>query len=253
LLKSFAAPLLRPRAAPRAPAPPAHRPRAAPPMCGCAGGCTGGCAARACCGVPPKWAAWGFFLGFLAVTVVSWVLRDYGGAALDFGGAAGCSTGAPPTCGDLAVLRLALGSVLFFSIMLLGTLGVTTPTNPRAALHTGLWPLKYLVWAALCASCFAMPDSAIYGFQQAARVFSAIFILLQLVILLDLFYQANEFLLERECGAPFLIGATVLLIGGGIVGIGFLYKARVAAFYYVLIIIISIAPLAALRSDALLD
>ena len=101
--------------------------------CGC-------CGVPLCCSVPPKWSAWVYYVGFLIVTIVSWVLRDYGGDALDFGPAAGC--GAAGTCGDLAVLRLSLGSVIFFAAMMLLTLGVTSEDNPRVALHTGFWPAK---------------------------------------------------------------------------------------------------------------
>lgn len=56
---------------------------------------------------------------------------------------------------------------------------------------------RILVWGGVLASTFAMPDSTFEGYQYAARVFSAFFILLQLVILLDFIYQINEWLLER--------------------------------------------------------
>ena len=92
------------------------------------------------CGVPPKWSAWLYYIGFLLVSIISWVLRDYGGSALDVGAASGC--GEDGTCGDLAVLRLSFGSLLFFALMGIVTLGVTSVDNPRIVLHTGLWPVK---------------------------------------------------------------------------------------------------------------
>ncbi len=48
----------------------------------------------------------------------------------------------------------------------------------------------------------------------------------QLIILLDLVYSVNEWLLERERCAFTLVSATVLLICGSLVGIGFLYNVR---------------------------
>ena len=90
--------------------------------------------------MPPKWSAWIYYLGFVIVTAIAWVLRDYGGSALDFGPAKGCSEAG--TCGDLAVLRLSFGSVIFFATMGLLTLGVSSVDNPRAKLHTGFWPFK---------------------------------------------------------------------------------------------------------------
>jgi len=108
--------------------------------CCCLPSC-GDCGGNAnVCGVPPKWSAWIYYIGFLLISIISWVLRDYGGNSLDVGGASGCS--ASGTCGDLAVLRLSFGSMIFFAFMGLITLGVTDVDNPRAVLHTGLWPIK---------------------------------------------------------------------------------------------------------------
>lgn len=82
------------------------------------------------------------------------------------------------------------------------------------------------MWGGVLASTFAMPNSALEGYQYAARVFSAFFILLQLVILLDFIYQINEYLLERDHCAIALVALTALLIAGTCVGMGFLYKVR---------------------------
>lgn len=68
------------------------------------------------------------------------MLRDYGGSALDFGAASGCT--ADRTCGDLAVLRLSFGSVIFFAFIGLLTIGAKSSEDPRIIIHTGLWPVK---------------------------------------------------------------------------------------------------------------
>ena len=44
--------------------------------------------------------------------------------------------------GQQAVLRIAFGNFMFFSLHLLLLLGVTLKTNPRLAVHTGFWPFK---------------------------------------------------------------------------------------------------------------
>ncbi len=74
------------------------------------------------------------------MSIISWVLREYGGSALDFGPASGCTE--EGTCGDLAVLRLSFGSMLFFATLGLLTLGVTEGDNTRAKIHTGFWFFK---------------------------------------------------------------------------------------------------------------
>jgi serine incorporator 1/3 len=176
------------------------------------------------CGVSPTVAALLYFSGFVVTTIVSWVLRDYGGDALDFGPADGCTDDG--SCGDLAVLRISFGSVIFFTVHLLLTLGVTTPDNPRYIVHAGHWPIKFLLWGGLIASCFAMPNSVFDVYEDIARVLSVFFIVIQLVILLEFIYGMNEYLLERDdrCSAFTLVAASATLIAGSIVGMGFLYK-----------------------------
>ena len=74
-----------------------------------------------------------------------------------------------------------------------------------------------------------MPNGTFQVYQYIARVFSAFFIILQLVILLDFVYIVNEYLLERDRCAFVLVVLTALLISGTIVGMGFLYKVRILA------------------------
>ncbi|KAG7669744.1 hypothetical protein KSW81_007890 [Nannochloris sp. 'desiccata'] len=132
-------------------------------------GCVCCCGIPIICSVPPKWSAWIYYIGFLAVSIISWVLREYGGSVLDSGPASGCTE--EGTCSDLAVLRLSFGSVLFFATMGLITLGVTENDNPRAKIHTGFWLFKFVVWGALIASTFAMPNESA-GLMTSAAVFA---------------------------------------------------------------------------------
>lgn len=180
------------------------------------------------CKVPTAFAQWCYFLGFIACTVAAWALRDYGSNVLDFSPVNDCLADTSPPdygcMGQQAVQRIAFGTFLFFALHLFLLLGVTSTRSPRLALHTGFWPFKLLLWGGLIASTFWMPNSALNGFGQAARVFSGLFIILQLVIILDFIYSVNEWLVERERCAFTLVSATVLLICGSLVGIGFLYN-----------------------------
>ncbi|PSC71077.1 putative serine incorporator [Micractinium conductrix] len=184
----------------------------------------------ACCGicaVPVAWAQWLYFICFIAVTCVSWVLRDYGAQWLDISPLNKCleETSPPnPSCmGQEAVLRMAFGTFMFFALLLLLTLGVTSKSSKRLPLHTGFWPLKILLWGGLIGSTFAMNNDVLDGFGQAARVFSGFFIVLQLVIILDFIYVVNAWLVERRSCAFPLVAVTLLLICGSFVGIGFLF------------------------------
>lgn len=69
-----------------------------------------------------------------------------------------------------------------------------------------------------------MPNNVFEVFGQIARVLSCFYIVLQLILLLDFFYQINQWLLEREQCNFVVIGLTAFFIVGSFVGIGFLYK-----------------------------
>lgn len=89
---------------------------------------------------------WVYFISFLVLVVVAWLLRDYGGSALDFSPLNDCLAGSTPPnpdcMGRAAVIAIALGSFCFFSLLMLLTLGVTRRDSWRLPIHTGFWPLK---------------------------------------------------------------------------------------------------------------
>ena len=52
-------------------------------------------------------------------------------------------TGANTSClGYQAAQRVCFGTFLFFTLMLMLTLGVSLRDNPRLVVHTGFWPIK---------------------------------------------------------------------------------------------------------------
>jgi hypothetical protein len=121
---------------------------------------------------------------------------------------------------------------------------------------------RFLLWGGLIAATFAMPNTALNGYAQAARAFSGIFIILQVVleaeyytwhpalpgvsvwramcflrfmcprlqllILVEFVYVANEWLLKQEgrWAAATLVAGSALMIAGAFVGVGFLYHVR---------------------------
>ena len=173
------------------------------------------------------------------------------------GGGAAAEAVVAACVGKGAVLRLGWGGVLFFGAHALLTLGVTRADNPRRFFHSGCPPLQIGAWAALCASAFAIPNHVFVGFGQvrergrvreektdtparpslslitpshplsssfskAARVLGAIFLVLQIIILLDCIFGLNEWLLDREWGAA-LVAGSALFHGGALAGLGLLY------------------------------
>lgn len=134
--------------------------------------------------LPPATAQWFYFFGFILAAVASWLLRDYGESVLDFYPLNQClAETVPPgnrSClGQEAVVAISFGTFSFFALHMVLLLGVSRASNWRLPLHTGLWPLKALLWGGACAGFLWAPPSALNGFAQAARVFSGFFIVLQ--------------------------------------------------------------------------
>lgn len=187
------------------------------------------------CETSPGISKWLIAFGFLITTVVSWVLRDYGAPVLEYSPVDQClpqtnTTSAEPvdtSClGQSAVLRIAFGNFMFFALHTLVLLGVTRKDNFRTPVFTGFWPIRLVLWAGLIGACFAMPSSVFDPpFIWISRLCAGIFIVFQLLILLDFIYALNEWLLSRDdaLGNALLIGGSVVLMAGSLVGTGFLY------------------------------
>lgn len=66
-------------------------------------------------------------------------------------------------------------------------------------LHAGFWPLKFALWIFLLGICFVMPNNTFAGYGQVARVLSGVWLIFQIIILLDFIYRINEWLLSKVC------------------------------------------------------
>lgn len=64
----------------------------------------------------------------------------------------------------------------------------------------GFWPIKFCLWVFALGICFAMPNHTFSGYGQLARVLSGIWLVFQIIILVDFVYRINEWLLSKvEC------------------------------------------------------
>lgn len=125
--------------------------------------------------------------------------------------------------GTQAVLRISFANLAFFGAHWLFLLGVRRREDLRLVLHTSLWPLKLLGWAALTAAFFAVPSPAVYGYAQAARVLGGAYLVMQLISLLDFLYRLNGAMLDRSGCAPVLVTLTVAAYATSLVGLGMQY------------------------------
>lgn len=95
-------------------------------------------------------------------------------------------------CGVVSVYKLTFGLVVFHLLLALLLLGVQSSRNARAQLNDGWWGVKLPLVAVLVLASFCIPVS-FYTYYAWVAVFAAgLFILVQLVLLVDFAYAWNE-------------------------------------------------------------
>lgn len=108
-----------------------------------------------------------------------------------------CAKVGPENCdkfvGYLAVYRVCFAMAAFYLLMALICINVKTSQDPRAKIHNGFWGIKLLVYIGLLVGAFYIPKG---DFSKTWMVIGMIggflFILIQLVLLIDFAYRWNE-------------------------------------------------------------
>jgi hypothetical protein len=141
----------------------------------------------------------GYALQFLVTALLSWLmLTDYVGKKLQEISHGYLQLNCPEgKCyGVLAVYRICLGATLFHFVMSLGMWGVKSSTDWRASIQNGYWGIKWIVWIALTGLCFLLPNGFMAGWGKIVNMPGAsIFILIQVILLIDFAYSISESLL----------------------------------------------------------
>ncbi|GLC60406.1 hypothetical protein PLESTB_001608800 [Pleodorina starrii] len=177
-------------------------------------------------------AKWFYLVGFTATAIAVWVLRDYGGSFLarEVSSFNVCKelpdTADVRSCaGKQVALRVSFANLVWFGLHFLVCLLLKRADDPRVDLHAGLWLWQLVTWLGTLIGFMWMPASALYGYSQFARYASGIFLILQLVLLVNFVYQINEWLVERDTRAAWavLIGGAAITFAGGLVLTGITY------------------------------
>jgi Serine incorporator (Serinc) len=118
-----------------------------------------------------KTAKWTYFGALVVTAAVSWLLRDYGHyVAGHIGPLSLCKTSegtsAASCIGKSAVLRIGWANCMFFGVHFLLLIGVHTRDDPRRHIHTFCLPLQLLIWGAVLAVSFILPNHAIFIWGQ---------------------------------------------------------------------------------------
>lgn len=148
--------------------------------------------------------------------VLAWVLRDFAPAIIEKLPWILPGTGIHPSdrwYGQQAVYRLSMGNWMFFSFMAVALMGVQYRGDKRDQyLHHGNWLLKLGLWLAFCVLPFFFPNSVVNAYGWLARFGSALFLILQMVILLDFSQAWNDAWVAQE-DDNYLYGLLGLTVG----------------------------------------
>jgi len=90
------------------------------------------------------------------------------------------------------VFRVALAQVCFFGLMAIGS-------RLSKQFHNALWPFKFaLAYIPLVVGMLFVPAPAIDQFVWAARAGAAIFVVLQMIVIVDLAYAVNDWFVAQS-------------------------------------------------------
>lgn len=167
---------------------------------GCLASVAGLCACQACTCVSKemlrKSARMAYCTLFSVALMCSWLLRDFAQPILKKLPWILPGSGFEPSdkwYGQQAVFRLSMGNWLFFSFMALATLGVKYKSDKRDQyLHHGNWMVKLGLWLLFSLLPFFFPNGVISLYGYLARFGSGIFLIVQMVILLDFAQTWND-------------------------------------------------------------
>mmetsp|Transcript_10128 Transcript_10128/g.18617 ORF Transcript_10128/g.18617 Transcript_10128/m.18617 type:complete len:464 (+) Transcript_10128:223-1614(+) len=129
--------------------------------------------------------------------------------------------------GDAAVFRISFVLTIFFSVM-------TVFSLTGRAFHRGYWGLKLVGLFFGLLLCFFIPNSFFdnSGYAWLARIGSIMFLLMQILILIDFSYQLNESMVDRAFPADggedrswlfIILGLSAVLFLVTLVGIPLLF------------------------------
>ncbi|EXB95837.1 putative serine incorporator [Morus notabilis] len=169
--------------------------------------CLASCCAAATCGLCTsvasgisKKSARIAYCGLFGVSlVVSWILREVGAPLLEkFPWISKSETHTKEWYQIQAVLRVSLGNFLFFAIFALIMIGVKDQNDRRDSWHHGGWIAKMVIWLVLVVLMFFIPDAVISFYGTLSKFGAGLFLLVQVIILLDFTHSWNDAWVEKD-------------------------------------------------------
>ncbi|KDP40096.1 hypothetical protein JCGZ_02094 [Jatropha curcas] len=150
-------------------------------------------------GISKKSARLGYCGLFGLSLIVSWILREVGAPLLKkLPWINSSDTHSEEWFQIQAVLRVSLGNFLFFAIFALIMIGVKDQNDKRDSWHHGGWIAKMVIWLLLVVLMFFMPNVIISIYGIASKFGAGLFLLFQVIILLDFTHSWNDAWVEKD-------------------------------------------------------
>lgn len=125
----------------------------------------------------------GYTVLFLVFSALTWIARAWADDILRW---IPSTSSSDDTFGILSAYRVTFALAMFHTVHMVLLIGVRQMSDIRAGLQNGLWNAKILFIVGLLVAAFSVPDDFFaYFYAWAALVGSALFVLVQLVILVD--------------------------------------------------------------------
>lgn len=162
-------------------------------------------------------AKWFYLIGYAITIALTWILKDKASSWFaSYLPNSFCTANHNTLCaGQEIAMRISFGNFCFFALHFLALLAANKVDDWRVEIHTSMLFFQLLAWIGTLIGFFFIPSSVLYGYAQAARVGSGIFLVVQLILLVHWLYEINEYLVQQDTN-----WAWAILISGTLVGLG---------------------------------
>lgn len=136
---------------------------------------------------------------FLLTNIIAWLFRDYGEKILPMlPYSRACGAEEQECYHTMGVLRVSLGCFIFFFIMFLTTCNTRKLYQVRNGWHSGWWGLKSVMLLISFVIPFFIPSDYIQIYGELARVGAGIFLILQLISVIEFITWWNNYWMSDE-------------------------------------------------------
>lgn len=165
----------------------------------CCASLTCGLCSSVASGITKRSARFGYCGLFGISLIVSWILREVGAPLLEKIPWINTSdTNTKEWFQIQAVLRVSLGNFLFFAIFAIIMIGIKDQNDRRDSWHHGGWIAKMIIWLLLVVLMFFLPNVVISIYGTLSKFGAGLFLLVQVVILLDCTHSWNDAWVEKD-------------------------------------------------------